>query len=129
MEDEIVRRVNEIRRRHGLTILVSDRALAKTARAYSCRMAEEQFLGHQAPDGSTLGDRVRAAGKPVRAIAENLAMNVNAVQPAATAVHGWMKSQAHRDNILKAEYSETGVGICRHQERYYFTQLFLRPPS
>jgi uncharacterized protein YkwD len=129
MEAEVVRRVNGIRGQQGLAALASDRVLAKTARAYSCRMADERFLGHQAPDGSTLRDRVRAAGKSFRAIGENLAMNVNASKPVATAVQGWMRSQGHRDNIVNSEYTQTGVGICRRETRYYFTQLFLRPPS
>lgn len=129
MEEDLVRRVNEVRRQHGLAALHTDGALATAARAYSCRMAAERFFGHQPPDGSTLGDRVRAAGKPFRVIGENLAMNVNAAAPVAAAVQGWMKSQTHRDNILRAEFTETGVGICRRDARYYFTQLFLRPPS
>lgn len=90
-------------------------------------MAAERFLGHEGPDGSTLGDRVRATGKPFRVIGENLAMNVNAADPVAAAVQGWMKSETHRDNILRREFTETGVGICRREARYYFTQLFLRP--
>lgn len=40
-----------------------------------------------------------------------------------------MKSPSHRDNILSPEYTETGVGVCRRDRTYYFTQLFLRPPS
>ena len=128
MEGGLLRRVNDLRRQHGLAPLRRDRALAAAARAYSCRMAAEGFLGHESPDGSTLGDRVRAAGKPFRVIGENLAMNENAAEPVAAAVRGWMKSETHRDNILRDEFTETGVGICRRDTRYYFTQLFLRPP-
>ena len=40
-----------------------------------------------------------------------------------------MTSPTHRDNILSREFTETGVGICRRDAGYYFTQLFLRPPS
>ena len=129
LEDEIVRRVNDIRRQHSLAPLATDRTAAQAARAYSCRMASEGFVGHQAPDGSTLADRVRALGKPFRAAGENLAMNANAAEPAAIAVQGWMQSTDHRENILRPEYTQTGVGVCRRDARYYFTQLFLRPPS
>jgi uncharacterized protein YkwD len=127
MEADLVRRVNAARRERALTALKTDRALASAARAYSCRMAAERFLGHEAPDGSTLADRIRATGKPYRLLGENLAMNVNAADPVAAAVTGWMKSESHRENILRAEFTETGVGICRRDTRHYFTQLFLRP--
>jgi uncharacterized protein YkwD len=56
-------------------------------------------------------------------------MNVDVADPVAAAVQGWMKSRTHRDNILRREFTETGVGICRRDGSYYFTQLFLRPPS
>jgi uncharacterized protein YkwD len=128
MESEVVRRVNAVRAEHKLAALRTDLALAREARVYSCRMAAERFLGHEAPDGSTLSDRIRAAGKPYRVIGENVAMNVNAGHPVATVVDGWMNSAGHRDNILRPEFTETGVGICRRDARYYFTQLFLRPP-
>jgi hypothetical protein len=91
MEADLVRRVNAARRERALTALKTDRALASAARVYSCRMAAERFLGHEAPDGSTLADRIRATGKPYRLLGENLAMNVNAADPVAAAVTGWMK--------------------------------------
>jgi uncharacterized protein YkwD len=129
MEQEVVRRVNAVRRQHGRAPLERDRALARTARDYSCRMAAHRFFSHQPPDGSTLADRIRAAGKPYEVVGENLAMNVDVADPVAAAVQGWMKSRTHRDNILRREFTETGVGICRRDGSYYFTQLFLRPPS
>ena len=129
MEAEAVRRVNQLRREHRLLPLQRDEALTSVARAYSCRMAAERFLGHEAPDGSTLADRVRATGKRYRLVGENLAMNLNAADPVAAAVGQWMKSESHRQNILRAEFTETGVGVCRRDTRHYFTQLFLRPAS
>jgi uncharacterized protein YkwD len=129
LEQELLRRVNAERRQRGLPALTRDPALARVARDYSCRMVAERFFSHQPPDGSTLADRVRAAGKPYRAIGENIAMNVNAADPVATAVQGWMKSPGHRENILSPVYTQTGLGICRRNGTYYFTELFLRPPS
>jgi len=38
-----------------------------------------------------------------------------------------MDSEAHRENILQPRFTETGVGICRGEPGYYFTQVFLRP--
>jgi uncharacterized protein YkwD len=128
LEQEMVGRVNEVRRQHGLPPLKHDPTLGKTARDYSCLMADERFLGHESPRGGTVADRAREAGKPFRVIGENLAVNVNAREPLAAALGGWMKSRTHRDNILGREYTETGVGICRRDTAFYFTQIFVRPP-
>jgi uncharacterized protein YkwD len=38
---------------------------------------------------------------------------------------GWMKSKAHRDNILKPEYQEIGIGIARNDKgEVYYAQEF-----
>jgi len=41
-------------------------------------------------------------------------------------VQGWMDSPGHRENILRPEYRETGIGVWRTGNTYYFTQLFMR---
>ena len=38
-----------------------------------------------------------------------------------------MKSAGHRENILRPDFTDTGVGVCRDGTTYYFTQVFLRP--
>jgi uncharacterized protein YkwD len=129
MERSVVDRVNAIRTERGLPPLQVDATLAAVARDHSCRMAEVEDLRHRSPTTGTVDDRVRRAGRRFRAVGENLAMNVNVVDPVATAVRGWMDSEGHRANILRDRYVETGVGICRAEPGYYFTQIFLRPPD
>ena len=87
------------------------------------------FFSHTAPAGDDVGDRVQAAGKPYRAIGENIARNVDARNPVDRAVEGWMKSDGHRENMLTDRFTETGVGVCRTGREYFFTQVFLRPRS
>ena len=64
--------------------------------------------------------------KTFTAAGENLAY-IEARDPAAKAVAGWMKSPSHRENILSRDFVMTGVGACRAGRATYFTQLFLRP--
>lgn len=123
VETSVVERVNEIRRARGLAPLTTDRALTDLARDHSCRMARDEAFGH-----GSFGDRVRAAGIGYRAIGENLARIANGPDPVDRAVNGWMKSEGHRANILSADFRATGVGVCRRDDAYYFTQLFVRPP-
>jgi len=127
LEQEVVRRINAIRRERGLQPLATNDELGQIARDYSCLMAREDFFSHTGPAGGTVADRVREAGIAYRLVGENLARNTNAADPVAVAVQGWMDSPGHRENILREGFAETGVGACREGSRYYFTQIFLQP--
>ena len=127
MEAEIVRRVNEIRVRNGLNALQVNPGIATVARDYSRLMAEKGFFGHQGPNGDMPWDRVREAGFSFRMCGENLFWNRNVPDPVGYAVNGWMESAGHRENILRTGYTQTGVGIWKLGDTYYFTQLFYTP--
>jgi uncharacterized protein YkwD len=127
LEQAVADRVNGIRRDQGRAPLRVDGALAAVAREYSCGLARRGTLSHAGPEGGTVADRVRAAGKRFAAVGENLASNTNVRDPVATAVEGWMRSPGHRDNILEPSFTETGVGVCRAGDSVYVTQVFLRP--
>ena len=129
MEATVRQRINEIRQEQGLKPLQSNDRLAQVARDYSRLMAEKNFFSHTGPDGRNVGQRVQAAGIIYWIVGENLFKSVNIPNPGPVAVKGWMESPGHRENILTAPYSETGVGVWQQGDSYYFTQLFLRPPS
>ena len=129
METTVQQRINEIRQEQGLRPLQNNPRLAQVARDYSRLMAEKNFFSHTGPDGRNVGQRVQAAGIVYWIVGENLFKSVNIPNPGPIAVKGWMESPGHRENILNARYSETGVGVWRQGNSYYFTQLFLRPPS
>lgn len=61
-----------------------------------------------------------------RSIGENIAYNRGYANPLEFAVEGWMKSPAHRDNILNNRWQESGIGIAILADgTYFFTQVFL----
>lgn len=126
MEEQIRQRINEIRRQQGLIELQANSKLAEVARRYSQQMAEQDFFSHTSPTGETPAQRVQAAGIVYRMVGENLFTSTNIPQPVNAAVEGWMDSSGHRENILRSQYRETGIGIWRDGETYYVTQLFLR---
>jgi uncharacterized protein YkwD len=126
MEAQTRDRINAIRQQQRLQPLRQNDKLAQVARNYSRRMAEQNFFAHTSPQGDTTVDRVRSAGIFYFEIGENLFMCTNFPQPVPAAVTGWMNSPGHRENILRPEYRETGVGVWRRGNTYYFTQLFLR---
>lgn len=127
MEQAVREQVNGIRQEHRLQPLERHAELAEVARAYSCRMAEETFVGHVSPEGEGPAHRVREAGISFQAVGENIGFNINAPNPVEQAVQGWMESEGHRENILRDVWTHTGVGVCQRGAHYYFTQLFMRP--
>jgi uncharacterized protein YkwD len=126
MEGQVQQQINQIRQQQGLTELRDNKKLAQVARDYSRRMAEQKFFAHVSPQGDTLADRVKAGGIFYLAVGENLFTSTNILQPVPAAVEGWMNSSGHRKNILRPEYRETGIGVWKIGNTYYFTQLFMR---
>ncbi len=129
MEAQVLQQINAIRAKQGLGQLRSNEKLTQVARNYSRRMAEQNFFSHTSPAGDTMVQRVRSAGIFYVTIGENLFTCTNIPQPVPASVKGWMNSPGHRKNILRPEYQETGIGVWRRGDTYYFTQLFLRSLS
>lgn len=126
MEEQVRQQINAIREKEGLSQLRNNEKLAEVARNYSQKMAEQNFFSHTSPEGSTMVQRVNSAGIFYFIIGENLFKGTNLSQPVQIAVKGWMESPGHRKNILRSEYRETGIGVWRQGNTYYFTQLFMR---
>ncbi len=128
LEREVEARINAVREEHGEDALEPNATLAAVAREYSCRMGTEGFFAHESPDGDTVDDRILQAGVGFRRVGENLAQLSGAANPGEFVVNGWMESEGHRENLLRPEYTETGVGVCQVDGALYFTQIFLLPP-
>lgn len=127
MEHEVEEMINDLREEHGVEHLERDEEAAAVARAYSCRMADNDFFAHEAPEGDNVGDRVHAAGIRYRQVGENLAMMTGMRDPGTAAVDGWMDSDGHRENMLHDEYTHGGVGICAREHSVYFTHILVLP--
>ena len=125
VEALVVERVNEVRRTRGAAPLRVDARLTALAREHSCRMAREEGFSHDT--GGTFRERVRAAGIAYRAMGENLAEITTDAEPVERAMSAWMKSEGHQANLVSQEFTTTGVGVCRRERTYYFTQIFLHP--
>src|SRR5580765_2736917 len=127
VEADVVRHVNAARGEEMRPPLRVDPDVARIAREYSCALLRRGTLSHTGADGTTVADRIRAAGKSYIALGENLASSTGTREPAEAAMNGWMASAGHRENIMRPDFTDTGVGVCRDGATYYVTQLFLRP--
>ncbi|WP_299492576.1 CAP domain-containing protein [Acaryochloris sp. IP29b_bin.137] len=120
--------VNDIRQSYGLQPLQWNANVANVARRHSQNMADNNFFSHADRQGNTALERLLNAGIRFNLVAENLALNENAPDPVALAIEGWLDSPGHRQNMLRAEVTDTGVGVVRQGEEYFFTQVFIRQP-
>ena len=98
--------VNTFRAAAGLPPLARSATLDAAARAHATDMARNGFFGHRGSNGSTHGDRIRAAGHRPCGAAENIA---DGPFTPSGVMAGWMGSQGHRRNILNRRYSEYGL--------------------
>jgi uncharacterized protein YkwD len=116
--------VNAERSKEGLPALKPDAQLFEAARSHAANMAKQTKLEHKL-DGKTTFDRIRATGYKYTVASENLARGD--VTPTEI-VQAWMKSKSHRDNILEAEFTESGIGLARDgMGETYYTQIFANP--
>jgi len=111
--------INRIRNDQELSTLLSNVDLQNVAQEYAERMANEDFVGHQSPDGSTPATRVE--GLNLRSFAENVSYGSNL----NLALSGLENSGSHRKNILSSRWSRMGVGLAQNQKgEFYIVQLF-----
>jgi uncharacterized protein YkwD len=118
---------NKARAENKLQPLTLNAVLIKAAHAHSANMAKQGKMSHVLDDKNP-ADRVKEAGYKYSSTGENLAVSDNV--PASGIFESWMKSKAHRDNILREEFRAIGIGVARAADgKRYYTQVFAAPPE
>lgn len=92
-----------LRAEQGLGPVSPSPRLEEAAMAHAMDMADGGFFGHSGSDGSSVGDRARAAGYGWCAIAENIAQGQGSLMGA------WANSEGHRRNMLLADVTDYGL--------------------
>ena len=98
--------------------------LDQSADDYSQDMIDKNRFDHTGADGSSPGDRIKAAGyTDWNTWAENIAAGQ---QTPKDVVDAWMNSSGHRANILNGRLTHMGLGYAEGNARYgnRWTQLF-----
>ena len=105
VEQRVFDLLMEERANAGLEPLQLDSSLSQGSRAWSRRMATENFFSHD-----TSGN-----------FAENIAYGYRS----AAAVHdGWMNSEGHRRNRMNRGYTSYGIGVNEQGTTLYYTERF-----
>jgi uncharacterized protein YkwD len=94
-----------------------DDRLESAAVRHSLDMSARNFLSHTGSDGSTLSERITAAGFIWNSCGENIALGYKTEQQV---VEGWLKSPEHCKNIMNQEFRFMGVA----RSGTYWTQDF-----
>lgn len=118
--------MNQSRVEAGLKPLLYDKELKVATRAHSQDMIDKGYFSHTGSDGSQPKDRMTAAGYTnERLYAENLAYGQ--ISP-IFAHEGLMNSLGHRENILRKEATNVGVGVAFDEKNVpYYTINFYTP--
>ncbi len=104
---EIIALINSARAENGLAALTQNAKLDAAAQTHSADMACNNLRSHTGSDGSSVGQRVAAAG-----YTSSRSEEVIYVGGGASAAFGWwMNDQIHRDAVLLAGHVHIGVGV------------------
>ncbi len=112
LEKQAFALLNSQRAAKSLSTLEWNDDVARIARMHSENMAKYKFFSHTGLDGLMVNDRADLCGvSRWKAIGENIAYNYGYEKPVEFAVERWMKSTAHRENLLNDRWKESAVGV------------------
>jgi uncharacterized protein YkwD len=119
-ESELVALTNKVRAGHRLPPLNVDWQLMHAARDHSWHMAFHDILSHELQQKTFL-DRIKESGYDYTTAGENIAQSQGTLPHV---IELWMKSPAHRKNILHSEHEDIGIGIATSLNgKKYLTQI------
>ena len=121
MADELLREINTVRQKEGLSALTLSNALTSAAQARAREQALMGSISHKRPDGSEWYTILAEHGVKAAGSGENLAMNYTSVQ---SVVKAWLESPTHRSNIVNSSYRYMGLGYYESDGDIYWVQLF-----
>ncbi|HKJ36560.1 MAG TPA: CAP domain-containing protein [Solirubrobacterales bacterium] len=114
-EKAILCLINRQRAKRGLDKLKKDRKQRKAAKKHSRRMVKKRCFSHRCKGEPDLAKRIKRAGYlPCNCywgVGENLAYGENYLGSPKRIVRAWMKSPAHRDNVLQRKFEHIGIGV------------------
>jgi uncharacterized protein YkwD len=106
---------NADRAQRGIPALRENRRLNRSARAHSAEMVQDRYFAHASVRGGSFADRIVRAGYTTWGddwtLGENLAWGTGSLGTPRAVEAAWMRSGAHRSNMLHADFRDVGVGV------------------
>lgn len=125
----IFKKVNEERRKAGVSQLSYNSTMEKYAKIKSQDMGDRKYFDHKDPEGNLITAKMKKDGVNYRAWGENIAYIggvSDANELANQFMRNWMNSPGHRANILSNNFSSIGVGVYKTGNTVYATQEFYK---
>jgi uncharacterized protein YkwD len=107
MATQVLALVNAERAKAGCGPLSLSDELTAAAYGHSTDMAQNNFFSHTGSAGTSVSQRVAAAGYSGGYVGENIAAGHSSPEEVMS---GWMASAGHRKNILNCAYVHIGIG-------------------
>lgn len=119
-ERELFASINQARQAQGYAPLRWDESLATAARHHAALMAERGSAQHGFEGELSLSARVKQAGARFSWLSENVTEG-----PTPGFIHAqFMKSAAHRANILDRDMDSIGVGVAHRDGQLFAVEDF-----
>lgn len=129
---DVIDAVNSLRASNGLPAYNVNSILMGTAQAQADYMASIGTWTHTGPDGSSVTQRLLAAGYPLAGDlslggfrSENVVMGTGMTP--AEAVSSWTGDAPHLHTMLSADLQEIGAGVAEKDGMYYYVIDCARP--
>lgn len=106
--NRILQLTNEERVEEGLSPLKTNSKLMQAATLKGQDMLEHDYFAHISPTGVTPWFWMAKTGYGYKVAGENLAIDFIEAEDVVAA---WMASPSHRENMLRSDYTETGVAV------------------
>jgi uncharacterized protein YkwD len=130
---QVLEEINRVRAAADVGMLAADPRLDQAAVEHARELAGRRLLDHESmrPERRTIMLRVETAGVPWRSVAENLAQVPGSPGGVARqTARAWLDSPGHRQSMLDARYTLTGVGVAEDAAGYwYVVQLYVLPAA
>lgn len=95
--------LNNVRAQSGAGPVTYDARLGAAAQGHANDMLANNYFSHTGLDGSSAGDRIRAAGYDWRTYGENIAKGQRSE---AAVLEAWQNSSGHRRNNLNPNFED-----------------------
>ncbi|HSX25017.1 MAG TPA: CAP domain-containing protein, partial [Candidatus Andersenbacteria bacterium] len=110
--NRIIQLTNDEREKVGLAPLAINSQLTRAAELKANDMFKNQYFAHISPTGVTPWYWMQQTGYSYEIAGENLAIDFTQAEDIVSA---WLASPKHKENMLRPEYTQTGVAVVSGQ--------------
>lgn len=107
MANKAIEYINQKRVEYGFDELIVDKNVSNVALGHCVDMAENNYISHEAPSGTTPFERLDMAGIYYNSACEILASGFNNPKDV---VESWLNSPNLKTSILSSEFTHIGLG-------------------